>query len=69
MAAIEPVRNNGSFSWGDLVVVVESPSPMLPSGSLGSICGIRESADGTLYLVEFGNGSSLELPGKMLRHG
>lgn len=63
-----------SPSWGDTVRIKDSASPTMRPGSLAAVCGMREvetaeqakqfgSAIGTtLYLVEFGDGSSLEIP-------
>lgn len=62
------------ITWGDSVrVKAGAPSAVRP-GALAAVCGIREIAnDGQasesdapigskLYLVEFGDGTSLEIP-------
>ena len=60
--------------WGDTVRIKESASTKMHSGALAEVCGMREveTAEqaeqfgcgiGTrLYLVEFGDGASLEIP-------
>jgi hypothetical protein len=65
---------NDSFTWGDLVRVKQSAPINYNSGELGSVSGLRtiESSDvaqkfnqvigSCLYLVEFSNGESLEVP-------
>ena len=62
------------FTWGDTVRVSSTAPPQFRPGSLGAVCGMRtvtgggsslmeqlaESAD--LYLVEFGDGFTIEIP-------
>lgn len=64
--------------WGDTVRVNDDVPPMMRPGCLASVCGMREietaeqagqfgCAIGTVvFLVEFGDGSSLEIPGAFL---
>ena len=67
-----------SLTWGDTVRVKADASAELRPGRLAAVCGMREvetqeqanefgSAIGTmLYLVEFADGGSLEIPGDSL---
>ncbi len=68
------VLGTGPFTWGDSVrVLAEAPSAYRP-GSLGSVCGITvlkdedraralgEAVGVTLYLVEFVDGTAVEIP-------
>ena len=62
-------------TWGDTVRVKSNADPEMRPGGLAAVCGIRqvETAEQerlfgcpvgtTLYLVEFGDGSELEVPG------
>ena len=62
------------YTWGDTVRVKVGASPEMRPGHLAAVCGIRdlENPDQakqfsrpigtTLYLVEFGDGSSIEIP-------
>jgi hypothetical protein len=61
-------------TWGDTVQIKAGAHPEMRPGALGAVCGTREiepagqasqfsSALGsTVYLVEFGDGTSLEVP-------
>lgn len=66
------------LTWGDIVIVMKhAPKKYFPSNT-GSICGIRLvdtvqdteeydcSIGDNLYLVEFPDGNSVEIPGKFL---
>jgi len=66
------------LTWGDAVIVKENaPEKYYPS-AVGSICGIRTietceeseefccSMGENIYLVEFSNGYSVEIPGIFL---
>jgi hypothetical protein len=66
------------LTWGDDVIVkVNAPKEYNPS-AVGSICGIRtietcedsqefsSSLGESVYLVEFSNGCSIEIPGSFL---
>lgn len=69
---------NVLFNWGDAVKVVSNAPPEYHPAHEGSVCGIRviETANvadkfsepvGThLYLVEFSDGSSIEIPERLL---
>jgi len=61
-------------TWGDTVrIKSNAPHEMLP-GRLAAVCGMREVENGdqakpfgcaigtTLYLIEFGDGHSIEIP-------
>ena len=62
------------FTWGDTVRVNEAAEPMRRPGSLAEVVGLREIEDETqarcfgaaigtkLYLIEFGDGVSIEIP-------
>ena len=64
----------GTATWGDTVRIKQNASPEMRPGTLAAVCGIREvestdqseqfdCAIGTiLYLVEFGDGESVEIP-------
>jgi hypothetical protein len=66
--------NMSSPTWGDTVRIKNHASPGMRPGSLAAVCGMREvetdaqakqfgCAVGTpLYLIEFGDGSSVEIP-------
>jgi len=68
----------GKLTWGDIVIVNDNaPEKYNPLG-IGSICGIRTietseesqefccSKGESVYLVEFSNGCSVEIPGGFL---
>ena len=62
-------------TWGDTVRIKAGADPQMRPGSLAAVCGLREvetpaqaqqfslPIGTTLYLVEFGDGESLEIPG------
>ena len=69
------------FVWGDTVRIIPAAPAEFRPGLLASVCGIRpapgageQSAsssaevldDQDLYLVEFGDGVALEIPGQFL---
>ena len=65
--------NEPKYDWGETVGVSKDAPPKFRPGQVGEICGIREVADeiqsdatgervGTvMYIVEFGDGSSVEI--------
>lgn len=67
-----------TFTWGETVQVAATAPPAFRPGQAGSVCGIRETPPGIpapkgpggrkgwLYLVEFGDGCSIEIPDKYL---
>jgi len=48
-------------TWGDVVRVIADQDQRGALGLLGSVSGIRETDDGRLLLVEFGDGEAHEL--------
>lgn len=49
------------YNWGQEVqVAVTAPVNMHP-GQAGSVCGMRESNNSRLYLVEFSDGQAVEI--------
>lgn len=66
-------------SWGDTVRIKDGAPPVMRPGRLAAVCGMREveiaeqasqfgCVIGTvLYLVEFGDGSSVEIPEVLLK--
>jgi hypothetical protein len=66
------------FTWGDTVRVSLTAPPQYRPGSLGAICGLRTvteggsssteqlAVSGDLYLVEFGDGFTIEIPDRLL---
>ena len=60
------------FTWGDAVrVVTSAPAEYRPS-SAASVVGMRldpRAENAVLVLVEFGDGSTVELPSTMLQTG
>ena len=67
------------FYWGDNVSVRQSAPKMFRPGSVGVICGIRlvdtedlmkifgQKLNSEVYLVEFGDGESIEIPTRFLQ--
>lgn len=65
------------ITWGDTVFVSESAPEACHPGSQGSVCGIRERTppasggvagdSSRLYLIEFTNGESIEVPDEFVR--
>jgi hypothetical protein len=63
-----------SPTWGDTVRIKNDASQAMRPGSLAAVCGMREvetveqakqfgcAIGTTLYLIEFGDGSSIEVP-------
>lgn len=57
---------NFKYDWGQGIrVVIYAPEAMRP-GQKGSVCGMRESHRYNLYLVEFSDGSAIEIPEDLL---
>ncbi|MDZ4699135.1 MAG: hypothetical protein SH809_05455 [Rhodothermales bacterium] len=54
------------FHWGDTVRVRLAPEESCKTEQLASICGIREDGGLIMYLVEFSDGSTFELPEERL---
>lgn len=66
---------NQTFTWGDFVKVITSAPVKYRPGELGDVCGVWaiDSAENseargeplgtTIYTVEFGDGTSAEIPG------
>jgi hypothetical protein len=52
---------NYKYDWGETVRVVTTASEMHRPGTLCSVCGMREADVRLLYLVEFGDGESVEI--------
>lgn len=62
------------FECGEIVIIKQTAPQYYKPGSIGSICGIRtidskevasqfgQAIGSELYLVEFNNGDSLEIP-------
>lgn len=67
-----------SPTWGDTVRIKEGASPEMRPGTLAAVCGMREvetaeqseqfgcAIGTTLYLVEFGDGASVEIPEELV---
>lgn len=57
------MKMNNKYDWGDTVQVSrDAPQEQRP-GAIASVCGITQSNEGVLlYLVEFSDGSSVEIP-------
>ena len=63
-----------SPTWGDSVRIKESAAPEMRPRALADVCGMREvetpeqakqfncTIGTTIYVVEFGDGTSLEIP-------
>ncbi|MBN2195456.1 MAG: hypothetical protein JW751_21740 [Polyangiaceae bacterium] len=61
-------------TWGDTVRIKKNASTEMRPGALAAVCGMREvetpeqseqfgcAIGTTVYLVEFGDGASLEIP-------
>lgn len=50
------------YKWGDTVCVLPAPTASEKTVLPASVCGIREHDGQVMYLVEFSDGSTLELP-------
>lgn len=69
---------NFIFNWGDVVVVKQIAPERYKPGFRGSVCGMRsidciklaiqfgQKVGSELYLIEFGNGETLEVPESFL---
>lgn len=78
MAGRSEASNMRSPTWGDTVRIKKGASPEMRSGSLAAVCGMREvltaeqakqfgcAIGTTLYLVEFGDGRSVEIPAEFV---
>ena len=65
-------------TWGDTVRIKAEAAAEMRPGSLAAVCGLREvetqeqaqqfscAVGTTLYLIEFGDGESVEIPGLWL---
>lgn len=74
MNSVEESIQESNFNWGDPVKIKECAPIRYRPGSKGCICGIRTvdsvrvslefdaALKSELYLVEFGDGKSLEIP-------
>jgi len=49
------------FDWGETVRINKDAPGEFSPGSLGSVCGMRNSAEGVLYLIEFSTGEAIEI--------
>jgi hypothetical protein len=56
------MNTNFIYDWGETVRVVTTAPEELRPGQVCSICGMREKDGTNLYLVEFQNGDSVEVP-------
>ena len=63
------MMNEPTFVWGETVRIKGAAPLEWRPDSLGSVCGIRMGADQKkfgkdrwLYLIEFGDGATIELP-------
>ena len=66
---------NPIFNWGDTVVIKKIAPECYKPGLLGSVCGVsnidseelaikfNQKMNSELYLIEFGDGETLEIPG------
>ncbi len=71
---------NFNFDWGDPVMIKQNAPQCYKPGSQGCICGIRiidskeiaqqfdQIIGSELFLVEFNNGETLEIPKNFLIH-
>jgi len=56
------MKSNFIYEWGETVrVVITAPEELRP-GQACSVCGRREKEGTNLYLVEFQNDDSVEVP-------
>lgn len=65
---------DSNFSWGDTVEIKQSAPLQYKPGFSGCVCGIRiidsekvarefnQEINSELYLIEFGDGESIEIP-------
>jgi hypothetical protein len=54
--------NSYRFDWGEAVRVAGAAENSLRPGQVGSVCGKREVDQNPIYLVEFSDGSAIEIP-------
>lgn len=67
MATGEPMNTTYKYDWGQAVrVVTTAPKDMRP-GEAGSVCGIRAMDSVRLYLVEFSDGTAVEIPEDLIK--
>lgn len=58
-----------SFTWGTVVQIKKNAPNKLRPGEIGEICSMQEVARYTksvIYLVEFGDGKTIEVPNDLL---
>jgi len=61
------MNRNFIYKWGETVrVSLAAPKESRP-GKVCAVCGMRQAGDTNLYLVEFENGDSLEVPESWLQ--
>lgn len=53
---------NFIYDWGETVRVVTTAPEELHPGQTCAVCGMRQREGTNLYLVEFQNGDSFEIP-------
>lgn len=78
MASDKPIDHN--FDWGNTVQIKQVAPECYKPGSKGCICGIRvidtvetskqfdQKIGSELYLIEFGDGETLEIPKNFISH-
>jgi hypothetical protein len=71
-------KETNIFNWNDLVVVTSNPPNLYPSGTIAVVCGMEQIKSEKLankfnlligdwiYTIEFGDGSSIEIPERYL---
>lgn len=64
MASDKTMNTNTTFlyDWGETLRVVTTAPESFRLGQICSVCGMREHGGENLYLIEFSDGSSLEVP-------
>ena len=67
-------RETNLFTWNDLIVIKHKTPPPYPSGKIAVVCGMEQVKSEKLskkfnihigdwlYTIEFGDGSSIEIP-------
>lgn len=54
------------YDWGqEVCVATTAPASMRP-GQSGSVCGMREKDSSNIYIIEFSDGWSTEIPENFL---
>jgi hypothetical protein len=54
------------YDWGqEVCVTTTAPASMRP-GQSGSVCGMREKGGSNIYIIEFSDGWSTEIPENFL---